>query len=93
MTPSQLSERLRRIASAIDNSKNPDRALVAAELQKVVASMTRKAGWDEAMTVFQKAAPMVEKLDQALKAKSDEAANLAGALSGHLKDVEDLIGG
>jgi len=42
MKPSQLSFHLRRIASAIDNSSRPSRALVAAEIQNVVRSLTSR---------------------------------------------------
>jgi len=39
MTPSQISQALRKIASKIDSSKQPSRRLVAAELRKIVADM------------------------------------------------------
>lgn len=42
MKPSQLSFHLRRIASAIDNSSRPSRALVAADIQNVVRSLTSR---------------------------------------------------
>lgn len=35
--PSQIVEKIRLIASAIENSKNPSRSLVAADLQKVLS--------------------------------------------------------
>lgn len=38
MTPVQAARALRRIAAKIDNSKNPDRRLVIAELQRVIAA-------------------------------------------------------
>jgi hypothetical protein len=37
MKPSQMAQKLRQIASAIDNSKNPRRDLVAADLRRIVA--------------------------------------------------------
>jgi len=40
MKPSQLASQLRRIASAIDNSKNPDRTLVARDLKKILSAVT-----------------------------------------------------
>ena len=40
MKPSQLASQLRRIAAAIDNSKKPDRTLVARDLKKVLAGLT-----------------------------------------------------
>jgi len=43
MKPSQLASQLRRIAAAIDNSKKPDRTLVARDLKKVLAAVTKKA--------------------------------------------------
>ena len=43
MKPSQLAGQLRRIASAIDSSRNPDRSLVARDLKKVIAAVTKKA--------------------------------------------------
>lgn len=39
MKPSQLASRLRRIASAIDNSKNPNRNLVAKDIRRVLLAM------------------------------------------------------
>jgi hypothetical protein len=39
MKPSQLVATLRRIASNIERSKNPDRTLVARDLKKVVAAL------------------------------------------------------
>jgi len=39
MKPSQLASQLRRIASKIDASKNPDRTLVAKDLKKVLSSL------------------------------------------------------
>jgi len=40
MKPSQLASQLRRIASKIDNSKQPDRSLVAQDLKKVLATVS-----------------------------------------------------
>jgi len=39
MKPSQVASKLRRIAAAIDNSKNPRPDLVAADLRRIVANM------------------------------------------------------
>jgi len=39
MKPSQLASQLRRIASKIDSSKNPDRDLVARDLNRIIASV------------------------------------------------------
>lgn len=39
MKPSQVSARLRQIAAAIDNSKNPRRDLVAADLRRIVVAV------------------------------------------------------
>lgn len=39
MKPSQVSTKLRQIAAAIDNSENPCRDLVAADLRRIVASV------------------------------------------------------
>jgi hypothetical protein len=39
MKPSQLASQLRRIASKIENSKSPDRSLVARDLKKVLAGI------------------------------------------------------
>ena len=46
MKPSQLSVRLRRIASAIDLSKNPSRTLVARDLKKVLAALDQSDEFD-----------------------------------------------
>jgi hypothetical protein len=43
MKPSQLANQLRRIATAIDKSKNPDRKLVARDLKKILFSISRTA--------------------------------------------------
>jgi hypothetical protein len=40
MKPSQVVDTLRRIATAIENSKRPDPTLVAADLKKVIANLT-----------------------------------------------------
>jgi len=40
MKPSQLANQLRRIATAIDKSKNPDRKLVARDLKKILFSIS-----------------------------------------------------
>jgi len=44
MKPSQLASQLRRIAAAIDNSKQPDRVLVARDLKKVLAVLQPNHG-------------------------------------------------
>jgi hypothetical protein len=43
-SPSQLVIQLRRIASKIDASKNPDRTLVAKELKRTLAALAAGAG-------------------------------------------------
>lgn len=43
MTPKDLSSELRKIASAIDYSKNPSRGKVLRDLNRIVASMSRRA--------------------------------------------------
>lgn len=40
MKPSELANSLRRIASAIDNSKSPDRTLVARDLKRILAGIS-----------------------------------------------------
>jgi len=40
MKPSQTAGKLRQIATAIENSKRPDRNLVAEDLKKIIASLT-----------------------------------------------------
>lgn len=37
MTPSQVADILRKIAAGIENSKQPDRTLVAADLKKLIS--------------------------------------------------------
>lgn len=39
LSPDQISARLRHIAAKLDNSKRPDRGLVAAELGEVLADI------------------------------------------------------
>jgi hypothetical protein len=39
MKPTDVSQQLRRIAAALDNSKNPNREAVVADLKSVVASL------------------------------------------------------
>jgi hypothetical protein len=41
MKPSQTAQALRHIASKIENSKNPDKSLVAKDIQKVLAALDR----------------------------------------------------
>ncbi len=43
MTPSQAADRLRRIAVAIEASKNPDKELVVKDLKKVLAAISPPA--------------------------------------------------
>ena len=43
MKPTEVSITLRKIASAIDSSKNPDRTLVASDIRKVLAAMDEVA--------------------------------------------------
>jgi len=38
MKPSQVASKLRKIATTIDNSKNPRRDLVAADLKRIIAA-------------------------------------------------------
>ena len=47
MNPSELADNLRRIAAAIDNSENPSRKLVAADIQKLIHKIALKIN-DEA---------------------------------------------
>lgn len=46
MNPNQVSAELRRIASAINNSKNPSRELVLQDIRRVLASMDETAGME-----------------------------------------------
>ena len=39
MKPSQLASQLRRIATAIDNSKNPDRSKVIGSIRRILAAV------------------------------------------------------
>jgi len=41
MKPSELASQLRRIASKIDASKNPDRTLVAQDLKQIIAAVAK----------------------------------------------------
>jgi hypothetical protein len=43
MKPSQVASKLRQIASTIDNSKNPRKDLVAADLKKVIGNLRTSA--------------------------------------------------
>lgn len=45
MTPAQLASDLRRIAAKIDNSKQPSRSLVAAELNRAILRVG--ASWED----------------------------------------------
>jgi len=44
MKPSQLAIQLRRIASAIDSSRNPSRSLVARDLKRILAAVDDATG-------------------------------------------------
>lgn len=43
MTPSQASQALRQVATAIDNSKSPRRELVVSDLKKILVAMGEEA--------------------------------------------------
>jgi len=43
MKPTQVSQALRRIASGIDNSTNPNRSLVSRDLRRVLSAMEQEA--------------------------------------------------
>lgn len=47
MEPNRLSENLRRLATAIENAKQPSRARVATHLQKLIAAMEDKPEEEE----------------------------------------------
>ena len=95
MTPKQLSEKLVRVANAIDASKNPDRTLVARELQSILAAVEgksrRASDWEQADKIMPKLEKLVGDLSKAVKSKDDEAANLAGALGGHAGDLAKVL--
>jgi hypothetical protein len=62
MKPSEVSNTLKRIASKIDNSKNPKRELVAKDLRKVIAA-TEQLTTEEKLVLkvlLSKAQDMVE---------------------------------
>lgn len=44
MKPSEIAASIRHIASAIDNSKQPDRNLVVKELKKVIVAIDTRTG-------------------------------------------------
>jgi len=46
MKPSELSANLRRVAAKIDNSRRPERILVARELKRILVAMNPEAGYD-----------------------------------------------
>lgn len=65
MTPSQLSNELRRIAAGIESSKNPSKELVANALRSVIAKSVQAdaqyAAWKEAASACWSAAKEAEK--------------------------------
>lgn len=70
MTPSQMSSVLRRIAAKLDNSRNPDQNLVAAELQRVIVALEpeqKKKGEE----MLGKMKDWTRKLEESVK-KNDE---------------------
>jgi len=95
MTPKQLSETLVRIANAIDASKNPDRVLVAKSLKNLLVAVEgkrRKASdWEGANKLMPQLEKIMGDLTKAVKAQSDEASNLAGALGGHASDLSGIL--
>ena len=56
MNPNQVSAELRRIASAINNSKNPSRELVLQDIRRVLASMDETAGMEHEAGIKEKLA-------------------------------------
>jgi hypothetical protein len=73
MKPSQLASQLRRIAAAIDRSKNPDRRLVYREIRRALASMNQISslhkqgdpasnGWDFSVTFDPSTSTDIEKV-------------------------------
>lgn len=46
MKPSQVAQALRHIASGIDKSKKPQKALVAKEIKKIISSLSKQAAGD-----------------------------------------------
>jgi len=93
MTPSQLSAHLNHIATAIDNSKQPSRELVAAELKKTLAAIEgrRFADWDAVKKAWPDLSKKFVKLQYMIKNKDDSAADLAGAIGGMLQDMGGAI--
>lgn len=67
MKPSQTAAHLRRIAQAIDNSKQPDRALVAQALRQIIAEIaTQVFAAAEAVTTLPAADPKTRQIEQLL---------------------------
>lgn len=91
MTPKQLSTKLLRIASYIDNTPNPKREEVIQELRSVVSAMKRQASPEQ---IFQSVMKSYADLGKALKDKNAaDAVDLAGALSGWVQDWEESMAG
>jgi len=91
MNPSRLSSSLRRIAAAIDNSKNPSRELVARELKSLVTHLAS----DERINYYKGLQRMLQRMHNAIDMdKKKESLELFYGGLGHfvaLTNDSDLI--
>lgn len=94
MTPRQASVALLNIATKIDNSREPSKKLVLAELKSVLAALEGKqhrADWESINKIWPDVAKKFVKLQYMINKKDDNAANMAGAVSGLLQDIENAV--
>ena len=63
MKPSQTAQALRRIASKIQSSKNPDRTLVARDLKKILAAVINSNSISTKVYIWNKVMDMVAEFE------------------------------
>ena len=87
MKPSELSQELKRIASAIENSKNPSRELVAKDLKAVISKIAIEEAPQKEETKEEMIEKMIPKMQsQGRVPKSEVGVETAKAML----DVMDL---
>jgi hypothetical protein len=85
MKPSDTSQALLRIASNIQNSKNPDRTLVARDLKKVLAALA--GGVEISMSL---AGPWTASSEQAVVAEAYDRIKKAYRIPSNVSSPDDI---
>jgi hypothetical protein len=87
-SPKQTSDRLRQIATGIENSKSPDPAKVAQAIREIVSALTPPASAPKKNITPKQAAESLRKIASGIeKAQSPDPAKVAQ----HIKALLDQI--